>query len=202
MTKESQTVSLIRPDTPQLWARRINRRLGEAVAAIIATGHALLGAKRALPHGQWERLFVGHPEAVADPVRFSIGTAERLMAIAKHPILTKSAHGPLLPPSWRTLYELTKVPTPLLRRALAEGQVHPALERRAVRALYATAAGAATGPPLSAVRSAAENCLFEVLARVRATIGDLAVHERTILIAQLRALCDQLDAETAAGEEG
>jgi len=30
---------------------------------------------------------------------------ERLMAIARHPLLSKAAHGPLLPPSWRTLYD-------------------------------------------------------------------------------------------------
>ena len=33
-----------------------------------------------------------------------------LMAIAEHPAISNTNHGSYLPPSWGTLYELTKVP--------------------------------------------------------------------------------------------
>jgi hypothetical protein len=36
-------------------------------------------------------------------------TAQRLMKITRHSILANGAHGHLLPPSWRTLYEMTKL---------------------------------------------------------------------------------------------
>lgn len=72
----------------------------------------------ALGHGNFERLFAGHKDPVAEPVHCTIGTAERLMKIAGHGIISKSAHGPTLPPSWRTLYELTKVPDDRLEVAL------------------------------------------------------------------------------------
>jgi hypothetical protein len=36
-------------------------------------------------------------------------TAQMLMAVARHSVLSNTAHGRLLPPSWRTLYELTKL---------------------------------------------------------------------------------------------
>ncbi len=42
-------------------------------------------------------------------VPFTIRTAQMLMAIAEHPQLSNSAHAQNLPPSWRTLYEFTKV---------------------------------------------------------------------------------------------
>jgi hypothetical protein len=35
------------------------------------------------------------------------GTAERLMAIADNQVISNADHGRYLPPSWRTLYELT-----------------------------------------------------------------------------------------------
>ena len=44
-------------------------------------------------------------------------------AIDEDPVLSKSAHGPLLPPSWRTLYELTNVEHPVLSKATHVSQM-------------------------------------------------------------------------------
>ncbi len=60
-------------------------------------------------YGDWQRMFAGHPKAVKHPIQCSASTARCLMIIAQHPGL-KRDHGHVLPPSWRTLYELTKVP--------------------------------------------------------------------------------------------
>lgn len=78
--------------------------------------------------GEWERMFQDHPQAVARPVPFGIDKAQMLMVISRHPLLSKADHGRCLPSSWRTLYELTKVPEPVLRKALTDGTIHPALE--------------------------------------------------------------------------
>lgn len=94
----------------QGWADQITQASGQAVEAILHIGRVLLAAKQALPHGQWERLFKGHPLAVAQPVPFSVATAKMHMKIARHPVLSNSNHGNCLPPSWRTLYVLTFVP--------------------------------------------------------------------------------------------
>jgi hypothetical protein len=40
---------------------------------------------------------------------FDPRTARMLMTVAKHPIISNRNHGSVLPPSWRTLYELTKL---------------------------------------------------------------------------------------------
>jgi hypothetical protein len=58
-----------------------------------------------------------------------------LMKVAGHPVLANTNHGSLLPTSWRTLYELTKVPTPKLEQAIEDGDIHPAMERREVKRL-------------------------------------------------------------------
>ena len=61
---------------------------------------------------------------VASELPFGERTARRFMTIANHPILSKANHGSLLPPSWGTLYELSKLPEPVLTDALKSGQWH------------------------------------------------------------------------------
>ena len=113
----------------QAYADRIRVALGRSVEAILEVGRALLAAKAALDHGTWERLFTGHAEAIERPVPFSIRSAQRFMAIAEHPILSQATHVSSLPPAWGTLYELTRVPPPVLRRALDVGWIRPDMER-------------------------------------------------------------------------
>ena len=60
------------------------------------------GSKGALPHGEFG--------AMCDSdLPFSANTAQRLMSVASDGRLANPAHGQLLPSSWRTLYELTKL---------------------------------------------------------------------------------------------
>jgi hypothetical protein len=119
----------------------------EAAASVIAAGRTLIEIKAGAKHGERERLFAGHPHAVARPIRVSLGTAERLMKIAAHPVLSKSAHVPILPAAWGTLYELTKVPEERLVSALADGRVSPGMEREDVIALRDRDDAAATLEP-------------------------------------------------------
>jgi hypothetical protein len=116
----------------QEWARRINRSMAESVAAILATGRAFIDAKAQLKHGEFERLFKGHENAVAEPVQCSARTARMFMTIATHPMLSDRKHASVLPASWYSLYELTKLPASTLRKALADGRVHPGMRRREV----------------------------------------------------------------------
>jgi hypothetical protein len=116
-------------DEAAMWAARVKARLGEAVAAIVATGQELVAAKAALKHGEWGRLFADHPLHVVNPLPMSATKAQRFMAIARHPVLANPAHAPLLPPSWCTLYELTKVRPDVLEEALAAGDIDVDFER-------------------------------------------------------------------------
>jgi hypothetical protein len=60
-------------------------------------------------------------------------TATRLMAIARHPVLSKVAHVQLLPQHWGTLYELTKVDRDVLEAKIKDNTITPQLQRAEVK---------------------------------------------------------------------
>lgn len=121
--------SLARMPQAEEWASRICRQLEKTVESIIEVGRLLTKAKRALPHGEWGRLFTQRL------IPFSRVTAFRLMAIAEHPLLSNVTHGQHLPPSWRTLYELTLAEPTSLETALKDGVIHPDMTRRELQKL-------------------------------------------------------------------
>lgn len=48
------------------------------------------------------------------------------MRWARHPVLSNANHGSHLPAAWRTLYELTQLPTAVLETAIKDGRRPPA----------------------------------------------------------------------------
>lgn len=111
------------------WATQITTRWRAGVESIFATGAALIAAKADLPHGE----FLAMVEA---DLPFSRWTARRLMAVAADGRLASDgALGPILPASWRTLYELTRLDDDALKRAVASGVVNPDMQRQDVTAL-------------------------------------------------------------------
>jgi len=100
------------------YARKINAAHSRSVASVIEVGRLLIEAKEELDHGDFLRLFQG------GTLPFGEDTAERLMRIAENKILSNSAHARILPTSWTTLFELTKLPTRNLQVAIQDGRVH------------------------------------------------------------------------------
>ncbi len=127
-TTNNSTPQVIESSAEQ-WADRIRGELRRTVESIVETGRLLLKTKSDLAHGEWGRMF----EERLIPI--SQDTAGCYMRIAAHPLLSNSDHGRNLPPSWRTLYELTKVPEPTLINAFKDGLITPEMERRHVAAL-------------------------------------------------------------------
>jgi hypothetical protein len=107
------------------FAERITSAWQKAVASIIETGRLLIEAKNALDHGEFGKM-------IEDKLPFGWRTAQRLMEIAEHPILSKATHVSHLPPSWGTLYELTKLPERELTDMLADGRINCETERKEV----------------------------------------------------------------------
>ena len=114
--------------TRKQWAEHITRHYTAAVRAILDVGRCLLEAKDQLDHGEF-----GH--MIAEDLPFSWRTANRLMAIAQHPVLANWTHVSNLPASWGTLYELSKLPPPVLEDALKAGRITPEMPRKAVASL-------------------------------------------------------------------
>jgi len=63
---------------------------------------------------------------------FGARTARRLMSIVKDPRLADRAHAHVLPNSWMTIYELTKVDDDTFAQAIEDGTINPKMERKAV----------------------------------------------------------------------
>ncbi len=141
MTEIAQQVvdaEIVESDSTQEWANTISGEWRKSVDGILLTGKALINAKADLDHGEFGRMFCSttcrdsnHEGAdhVGDPVPFSIGTGQRLMAIANHVALSDAAYTPHLPPTWMTLSHLAKVPAPALVAHIERGDVHPELQQ-------------------------------------------------------------------------
>lgn len=119
------------------YARWINCEWGKSVTAIVDVGKALAQAKRLCEHGEFLRLFKGHDNAVSEPVPFSERTAERLMSIAMHPVISNPTHVSDLPQSWGTLYELTKLDDEQIVAGIKAGEITPDMTRAQASALRA-----------------------------------------------------------------
>jgi hypothetical protein len=113
---------------PPEWAGLITAAWQKSTSAIIETGLLLKEAKTGLDHGQWAKM-------VQAELPFNERTAQRLMAIAQHPVLSNTTHVSHLPSSWATLYELTRIPNDQLKAKLSDGSINPRTERRDVAAL-------------------------------------------------------------------
>jgi hypothetical protein len=81
---------------------------------------------------------------VADDLPFGDRTAQRLMEIARNPVLSNPTYRSLLPPSWRTLAELTRLPVPVLQQAIDDGKISPDTEQH-----HAFQLGRAAGTPIT-----------------------------------------------------
>lgn len=121
---------------PEYWAERIRKKLGESAQNVIDAGRLLIEAKAKVGHGNFERMFSDHDDPVADPLPFSVKTARQLMSVADADCwISKRYQGSVLPSSWRTLYELSRLPEDLAVAAISDGRINPEMERRDARDL-------------------------------------------------------------------
>jgi hypothetical protein len=124
------------PKSWEEYATAVSLHWGRAVDAIVETGRVLLEAKDALRHGAFQAM-------VRTKLPFNDATARKLMAIARHHVISNRSHVSALPPSWGTLYALTKVPDGKLLAGIRDGTINPKLERKHVAALRGDQPGTA-----------------------------------------------------------
>jgi phage N-6-adenine-methyltransferase len=110
------------------WAERITAAWNKSREAIFEVGQLLLAAKDELPHGSFE-------DMVESKLPFGSRTARRLMSIARDVRLSDRTHGSVLPTSWRTLYELTKLSDETFEAGINRGIIRPDMERKDLRNL-------------------------------------------------------------------
>jgi hypothetical protein len=85
-------------------------------------------AKDTLEHGSFESM-------VQLKLPFTPRAAQMFMAIAKHPVISNPKHVSLLPPSWGTLYQITRLPLPLVEECVETKRINPKTERKDIAAL-------------------------------------------------------------------
>lgn len=115
----------------QEWAAVINADWRKSIESIIQTGRDLIAAKSELPHGEFMVM-------IEQDLPFSVGAAEQLMRIAKHPVLGNSANSANLPSRWSTLLELADLTEWQITNAQEKGLITPATGVKAARAISGT----------------------------------------------------------------
>jgi N6-adenosine-specific RNA methylase IME4 len=138
------------------WIACITTSWRRSTEAIIETGRLLADAKATLPHGAFGRM-------IASELPFDARTAQMLMAIAADPRLQNPHHGSLLPPSWRTLYELTRLDDATLDARIADGTIRPNMERRDIALAVKRARRAARERELGKKQLAAPEAKYGVI---------------------------------------
>jgi len=101
-------------------AALISAALAKGIEAVIEAGQRIAIAQSEL----------ARPEFLAmlhEDLHITEGTASKLKSIA--------SHGKVLPPNWSVLYALTQVPQQHLISAIKDGDIHPDMQRKDVRAL-------------------------------------------------------------------
>jgi hypothetical protein len=110
-----------KPSITDSWRNRIENAWAKSVQAIVETGKILTEAKDALDHGLFLKM-------IETELPFSADTAQRLMRIACHSILSDAANSRHLPPNWTTLCELSRLPDELTLAKIKSGEIHPRLD--------------------------------------------------------------------------
>ena len=145
------------------------------IAGYLEYGDWLIRLQEKVPHGFWLMLFKDAAAAgLARPLPISSKVAQAYMRIARNPILSNPDILDELPPHWRTLQTLTRVPDTLLNDALSRGRIHPGMQRAEAEALIPRATSAASW----AMREPAPRIsndiqpVVDAARRVLATTGD------------------------------
>lgn len=174
------------------WAPRINAEWRKSVQGIVSVGRELMAAREACEHGEFSRLFKGHDNPVAEPLPFTIHTADRLMRIAARPAIADCAHAHSLPQSWATLHELANLSDERIVAGIKAGEITPEMTRAKAAALRGPRkAKAAPDDDLSVIVSEAIGAIYDKYST------RLNAASRQVVIEHLEGLLEKLRHEQA-----
>ena len=105
------------------YAQRITNCQRKSAESIIECGRLLIAAKDELKHGEFLKV-------IENNLPFKRSTAQVFMRIASDGRITKNQHAGCLPAHWSTLAILTQLPDAAFEARIADGTIHPGLERR------------------------------------------------------------------------
>jgi hypothetical protein len=150
----------------EYWAPKIHGEWRKSIEGILGVGRQLIAAKQSCEHGEFLRMFKGHENAVSQTLPFTLNTAERLMAVARHSVLSNSAHVQSLPQSWGTLYELSKLDDETLIAGIKAGEITPEMTRSQAAALHADPVEKPGKPPHEEIADAVKNAVTRLVGQL------------------------------------
>jgi hypothetical protein len=115
------------------WARQISTAWRSSIEAVFECGRLLIAAREGrhrLDHGNFLKM-------IHEDLPFGERTAQRLMEIVRDTRLTNPTHGSLLPQSWRSLYELTRLSDDQFATAIRDGLIRPDMRRSEIAEMVA-----------------------------------------------------------------
>jgi hypothetical protein len=121
-------MGLVKARTRQEHVKLIAAAWQKGVESIIESGERIAAAKHELPHGEFEAM-------VEADLPFGPRTAQALMQISNHPVLSNAKYISHFPPAWGTLLKLAALPQTLLLAKIADGSITPKLGQNQVRTL-------------------------------------------------------------------
>jgi hypothetical protein len=126
------------PESVEEWFEFIRPDFAESNVCIIAGAKKLIAAKATFKRRKDSQdTFT----ALVGGLGLSLDKAERLMVIARHPVLSDSANLRSLPVAWTTLFTLSKISPEALAQFIAEGKITPDLEGKEAERLVEQARG-------------------------------------------------------------
>jgi hypothetical protein len=121
-------------DSLSVLTHRFRNALKRSVAGIIEAGQVLIEAKKTLQHGKFtdwvdRELRFGAPTKTGSR-EVNIRKGQMLRMLAEHEVISNASHWHALPPSIRTLYELTQIqPKQRLLKLIESGKIHAGTTR-------------------------------------------------------------------------
>lgn len=178
------------------YSRVICTEWRKSVEAVVEVGRLLIQAKHLCEHGEFLRLFKGHNNAVSKPVPFGERTAERVMCVAMHPVISNPTHASDLPQSWGTLYELTKLDGEQILAGIKAGEITPDMTRAQASALRSDPVEKPEQPPHEEMADAVKNAVTKFVGRL--TTPEQFMYVRSRLERMLDFL-SEMEAERGSG---
>ena len=105
------------------YAQRITNCQRKSIQSIVECGRLLIAAKDELKHGEFLKM-------IENNLPFKRSSTQALMKIAADVRITKYQRAGCLPAHWSTLAKLTQLPDAAFEARIADGTLHPGLERR------------------------------------------------------------------------
>lgn len=183
----------------EYYAAIVNAEWRKSVEGILNVGRQLIAAKEMCEHGEFLRLFKGHENSVSKPVPFCERTAERLMSVAMHPVISNPTHVSDLPQSWGTLYELTKLDDEQIIAGIKAGEITPSMTRAEAAALRSDPVEKPAQPPHEEMAAAVKNAVTKFVGRL--TTPEQFMYVRSRLERMLDFL-SEMEAEHGSGRSG